>query len=811
MALPGCMSLVLSLALIGEAVSASDDGVRFTVANSSARARTGEGLTCGIPLPKGLAQSTEELALYGPDGSPLPAQFQAADTYADGSPRWVLVDFLATVPPSQEAKYRLGRRVATQVMPAKLVYALIDGVATIDTGGATFRVDTRQFRLLDSVTLGGVERLAEADARSGIVLEDAQGRVFSAADAPARAEFEDAGPLRAVLCIRGQFGAEQLPPADYVCRMHFRAGQPEVRVFLTIRNPAAHQHEGNIWDLGARGSTYLEDLSILLPLAGGEAWQGAVPHESQVHRAGAIKLYQDSSGGEHWRSANHIDKDYRIPVSFRGYRVEAAGRQLAEGNRSAGCLHARGKSGGAAIAVREFWQNFPKALELSVRGLRVGLWPREYAGIHELQGGEQKTHEMLLVFHGPETASQAVEDRLRAFHEPLYAMPDPAAVLAAETFWPTAPLDRERYSRLEATCDADVAATAPDATTIQTQWERIDEFGWRHFGDTFADNERAPAEMIRDFPEHHIGRMPISHFVNEYDVIATLMLQGLRREDPRWLWMADVMSRHHADICIYHTDHGAPAYAHGPFMHTTHETAAYRSTFRSYPIEAKRYGLRYGRGGGPNAGHTYVECLAHHYRLTGDRTSREAFLEVADWAADGPWFAPSMMGDTRGYGNFLATFVQAYHLTRDRKYYDRAMTLVGWVNEPIEGLGGTLLAKAAGGFLSIKAEAGEFDDDYRRVQEMLLRIGDLYLELPESRWEGSLEQRCFHSEVLSTCYLHAPLDHPRRQAYHDRGRQILDEALNQFPGHYLLVKSWVMCFANTGAYLKASQSPAEDK
>jgi hypothetical protein len=805
------LSLILALVFAGETAGNSGDGVPFTVANPGSSARHGEGLTCGIPVPKGFVRSTENLALYLNDGSLLPAQFQAADTYADGSPRWVLVDFEATIPGGQRASYRLGRRSGVPPASAKLSYSLADGVATIDTGAAVFRVDTQRFRLLDTVKLGGVELLGEATGDTGIVLEDVAGRRWSAADRPARAEWEDAGPLRTVLCVRGQFGAEPTPPADYVCRLHFRAGKAEVRVLLTVRNPSAHQHEGNLWDLGARGSTHIEDLSILLPLAGGQPWRGAVPNDAQTAGGTAIKLYQDSSGGENWRSVNHIDKDYRVPVSFRGYQIEADGRRAGEGNRAAGWLHAVGSPGGAAVALREFWQNFPKALELSQPGLRIGLWPREFAVPHELQGGEQKTHEMLFVFHAPGMDAQAIEDRLRAFHQPLYAAPDPAAVLAAGTFWPTAPLDRRRYARLEAACDANVVPAAPQGATIQSQWERIDEYGWRHFGDTFADNERAPEAMIRDFPEHHIGRMPISHFVNEYDGIATLMLQGLRREDPRWLWMADVMARHHADICIYHTDTGSPAYAHGPFMHTTHETAAYRSTLRSYPVEAKRYNLRYGQGGGPNAGHTYVECLAHHYRLTGDRTSLEAFLEVADWAADSPWFSRRMMGDQRGYGNLLATFVQAYQLSRNRKYYDRAMTLVGWIEEPFEGLGGTLLAKAAGGFLDMKAEAGELDADYRRMQELLLAIGDLYLELPESRWERSLEQRSFHSVVLATCYLHAPADHPRRQAYYERSRQILDAALDQFPDRYQPVKTWVMCFANTGAYLKAGQSGGEGK
>lgn len=41
------------------------------------------------------------------------------------------------------------------------------------------------------------------------------------------------------------------------------------------------------------------------------------------------------------------------------------------------------------------------------------------------------------------------------------------------------------------------------------------------------------------------------------------------------------MCRHYAGICIYHTDvDGSDAYSHGPFAHTTHDTAAFRSMHR---------------------------------------------------------------------------------------------------------------------------------------------------------------------------------------------------------------------------------------
>jgi hypothetical protein len=856
----------------GEAGAAKE--IRLTLENALAFERRGEPITAGVPLAKGFARRAEDLTVLDPDGKAVPSQVLVTGTYRDGSPRWVLLDFAADVPANAKAVYRLvSGALAQSAVSSKpdpslalsthkrlMGATLVDGVAAIDTGAATFRIDTRRFRLFDSVKVGGVELIRPGDERAGAVLVDEKGAVLTGDQTPAQAAFEDAGPMRVVLCVRGRLGpagpklplAEKMgsdpnektprgqtpvsPPADYVCRLHFFAGRAEVRVFFTLHNPAAQNHPGNIWDYGSGGSLFIEDFSLLLPLAPQDGLAARVTAQGTVPISGAFsgngdcrpllasKLYQDSSGGANWQSVNHIDKDYNVPVTFRGYRIYDGEKQVGSGDRADGWIDVSGKSGGVAVAIREFWQNFPKALEFADGRLRIALWPREYAGVHELLGGEQKTHEMLFVFHPAaspaekmgsapnETTSggqtpfsppaDVVARRMQAFHRPMYAMPDIDSVLASNAFWVTAPLDRRKFAALEETCDAAVRPGPAGPDTIQTKWEIIDEFDWRHFGDTFADNEAAPAQMVKDFPAHHPGGRPISHYVNEYDVIYTLMVQGLRRGDAAWMWMADVMSRHHADICIYHTDVGAPAYAHGPFMHTTHETAAYRSGMRAYPIEAKRYNLQYGQGGGPNAGHTYVVGLAQHYWLTGDRVSREAFLEVANWVADGPWFVKSMMGDQRGYGNFLITLVYAFQLTGDRKYYDRAMTLTGWVDKPFEGLGGNLFAKALARFLQMKLDNGEADADFRAARDLLAKFGDLYLTLPASRWDRYLEQRTMHAEVLCLAALYTAQENPNREKYRDLGATILDEALDRFPRRFAGTKTWVMCFANTGAYLR---------
>jgi hypothetical protein len=52
-----------------------------------------------------------------------------------------------------------------------------------------------------------------------------------------------------------------------------------------------------------------------------------------------------------------------VPMSFCGYRVYDGERQVAEGARADGWLHVRSVAGGVAVAVRDFWQNCPLALE----------------------------------------------------------------------------------------------------------------------------------------------------------------------------------------------------------------------------------------------------------------------------------------------------------------------------------------------------------------------------------------------------------------------------------------------------------------
>ena len=103
--------------------------------------------------------------------------------------------------------------------------------------------------------------------------------------------------------------------------------------------------------------------------------------------------------------------------------------------------------------------------------------------------------------------------------------------------------------------------------------EIIDEYGWRHFGDIYADHEAVG----------HTGEKPlVAHYNNQYDVIHGAMIQFWRSGDQRWFELAADLARHVIDIDIYHTEEDRLAYNGGLFWHTDHYLDAGTATHRAY-------------------------------------------------------------------------------------------------------------------------------------------------------------------------------------------------------------------------------------
>ena len=91
-----------------------------------------------------------------------------------------------------------------------------------------------------------------------------------------------------------------------------------------------------------------------------------------------LEIYQDSSGGQNWRSTNHANRHGQVMQTFQGYRVTADDCVIAEGKRATPIMAVGDHETRVTAAVDKFWQNFPKALEADHNKLSIRLFPQQY-------------------------------------------------------------------------------------------------------------------------------------------------------------------------------------------------------------------------------------------------------------------------------------------------------------------------------------------------------------------------------------------------------------------------------------------------
>jgi hypothetical protein len=507
-----------------------------------------------------------------------------------------------------------------------------------------------------------------------------------------------------------------------------------------------------LWDLGNGGSIFIRDAALCLTLP---QESGSPSHYCSAEMGapfeqleGPLEIYQDSSGGENWKSSNHLNREHIVPNAIRGYRVKARGVER-NGLRANPAVHLARDHCFLGATMPWFWQNFPKAIELDGGTLVLRLFPHQYGDVHELQGGEQKTHQFSILFGAADRA--AAEQTLNWHRQQVRAVADPAwycGTGAIPYLTPKGEDPNTAYLQL-----VDAAIEGPD--TFDHKREVIDEYGWRHFGEIYGDHEAV----------FHKGPTPlVSHYNNQYDAIAGLAYQFLRSADRRWFRHMDELACHVGDIDIYHTDQDKSAYNHGLFWHTFHYVDADTGTHRSYPKKAKVC------GGGPSNEQNYTTGLMFHFFLTGRAASREAALALARWVIDMDdgaktvfrWLArgstglasksrtSSYHGPGRGAANSIAALIDGHRLSGNPEFLAKAEQLIRRCIHPDDDVPRrnlldaenrwfyTMFLQSLGRYLDYKADRGERDFMYAYARASLIQYARWmaeneypYLEKPE--------------------------------------------------------------------------------
>ncbi|WP_026840893.1 RIFT barrel domain-containing protein [Citrifermentans bremense] len=671
--------------------------------------RTSEPVRVSVPFAKGELADPDAIGLRDAAGEPVPVQLQALSRWKDGSVQWLHCDFAADVPASVQLRYRLAQ-AGSPAPKAGCELRVTQGKDSwqVDTGAASFQLDAKLLRPFLKVRRGedpaagaGGCRLTDCD---GVGLEGSIDQV----------SLETFGALRATLRVEGAFAAA----VRFCCRLHFFAGKSLCRFELTLHNPRRARHTGGLWDLGDPGSFFFRGLRFELPLEQpGERLVIPEPGEvaSKPVRGGALSLLQRSSGGDAAVDA--------------GYRLLEGGKLLREGKRATPLAWSGVGAKGVGAIFPRFWQQYPKEVAAAPAALSVSLFP-ECDEPHELQGGERSTSSFWVDF------CCRAED-LAPLAAPLALSPSPETVRAAGVLGDLPQETGDFVDRFLA---------GPQA--LFERREAIDEYGWRDFGDIYADHEAV----------YHQGPEPfVSHYNNQYDICAGLYRKFLATGDPGWGELASDLARHVLDIDIYHTGCDREEYNGGLFWHTDHYISAGSATHRTYSkvhlgVKDPRYW-----GGGPAAEHCYTTGLLLHYYLTGEEQFRDGVLGLADWCylsvCGAPLFgaaAKRLLGNlsqlkgsgdrelfhsfplTRGTGNALAATLDAFQVSGDRSYLLRAEELVRGVLHPEDDLEArgllnaetawsyTVLLSAVAKFLDKKGELEEYDDAFCYARDALL-------------------------------------------------------------------------------------------
>jgi hypothetical protein len=751
-------------------------------------ARRGEPVSIGVACPRGLVPRDQGWALRSPHGDVVAVQTTTLDRWGDGSARWLLVEFRADMVPGGAVEYTLVPNVELEPgQPHPRLSLSHEGECiSVGTGAAEFDVARTGSSVLADARVEGASWL------DGMTLEaeDRDGQRHQLA--LRRAVVERAGPLSAVVRLDGELASSLL---DVTVRLQFAAGLGSVRVEVSVTNPRAAKHPGGIWDLGDAGSVLIRDLSLSIARKPGlpsDVWASFDRNESLSPAGSLCAVYQDSSGGDHWDHATHVNRQGEVPLAFRGYRAWRNGAEH-PGLRATPIASIGGGSSRLSVALPRFWEVFPKMLEAGGETCRIGLLPREHADLHELQGGERMTFSFVLC-GGHDSVS---EEPLAWARSPLQVCVDPEAYRHANCWTPLASGTEASHNGYEALVNRAIEGD----DSIRHGREAVDEYGWRHFGELYANHEAV-----------NLAPGMVSHYNNQYDAVAGFATRFMQTGDARWWSAMDELAGHVTDIDLYHTTRDRAAYNGGYFWHTQHYAPAGTATHRAYSR------LSGAAGGGPSAEHNYTTGLLLHHCLTGSERSRAAVIQLADWVMDMDdgrksrfrWIdrrdtglasgtrSPDFHGPGRGAGNSINALLDAHRLTSDPRYLAKADALIARCVHPDDDPEAfdlrdaenrwsyTVFLQTLGKYLEHRADRGLIDAPYAYARAVLLRYATWmcanerpYLDTPE-RLEHPTEtwaaQDIRKAAVFEFAARHAD-DEPARRRFLERADQFVDYAI----------------------------------
>ena len=581
-----------------------------------------EPVSFGVPVPQGALGDANAIALF--DGERvLAVQSRSLVRWPDRSVKWLLVSGRVELNPDETKNLTLafGSEVGPRSDSADSLLEEKGDTLTVDTGRARLILDRKSGTgRIESdgglLTALPQSRLTHTDGR---VLT---GKVESVT-------VEEKGPQRVVILTRGHHLDEAGEPwFGFELRYFLHAGDPYIRVDHIL------QH-----DIVSSGMKYGDEMKSFASLdlvfaTGTDGASVAIDERENRSLVPGERLFQ------------HESDAFSLPSDGKGTRAPG--------------LAASGK---LTIAVRDFWQQWPKAITAEKGALALGLYPAitpgdRYAnrpdehilyfylrdGNYTFRSGFEKRHELLI---GPAASGGELERIEGRVNEPLLVSASPDWYSGSGALPGLTTQNAPDFAAYE-----EMLRDAADG--YLNMREENDWYGLMNFGDWWGERT------------NNWGNI-------EYDLQNAMLTQYFRSGDPLYFEIAEDAARHNADVDVVHFAAGQNA---GPgtarrvgqaWVHSMGHTGGY------YPYDHMNMSI-YSQGYAENEGHMWNQGNLAYWLLTGDEQVRRSALQLGDWLA-GPNTTNFGYGNARVPGWMGIIAMSSYFATGD-PYYLNAMHLI---------------------------------------------------------------------------------------------------------------------------------------
>lgn len=659
--------------------------IPITLTENNSHIRKNEPVEVSIPFENGKVFDINSLCLLD-DKLQIICQMKPMNYWPNGSIKWLRLAFQVSIDSNSSKTLHLSNKKLDNKCKNKISQILCEDFSEyfeIKTGSQSFRLNKYTFGVFD---------VQPQDCfltnEKSIQITDITGNTFSPkiTTINSMCSLDNTDLLSLPFQIEGElFNPNVRSPIQFTAKVTFYANKSYTKWQFTLHNPQAMVHHNGKWDLGNEHSCYFNAVEVIIPIGLSSTKISISPTKNDVFfetLTDDFLIFQGSSGGEHWQSNNHINHLKHNPIKLNGYRfylntpenpVETIAR--AEPIIQVGITDDTNKR--IAIYIDNFWQKFPKSLEFKNQNVVLGLFSKHFSEHLELQPGEKKSDTFYIDY-------KSEQKPLIAFTSPIEISLNTDYLITTNTI----PFLADSSSETEYNNIINDGLLSKN--NFFQKREQIDEFGWRNFGDLYADHETLEIENRNDF---------ISHYNNQYDPLYGFLRQYLLTKNNKWLELANDLADHVKNIDTYHTTKDKNEYNGGLFWHTDHYLPAETASHRTYSKHQSSNAYQdHAGGGGPGGQHCYTTGLMLHYFITDDETSKQAVLQLTKWITcvyEGSGTITDLLLAIknkhridikniftgkypldRGTGHYLIALIDAHEVTGQQSYLDDASLII---------------------------------------------------------------------------------------------------------------------------------------